>query len=109
MNPTKYVVHDTTRGYVGNSMVWWREGHHGYTLNLNEAHRFTWDELKGMDDDLVAYPVEEARKMAEPHVTTMPEGKQPLGAKFDEVVAYQDKVADEIIDKILDEESSNDQ
>jgi hypothetical protein len=28
-----------TRGYCGNSVMWWREDGHGYTTNLDEAWR----------------------------------------------------------------------
>lgn len=81
----KYYLHDTTRGYVGNSMVWWRKGHHGYTCNIDEAHEFDASELPQylQAGDLVAYPVEHIRGIAEPHVdmqkldlgtSTIPEG-----------------------------------
>lgn len=69
MSEQKFYVHDTTRGFVGNSMVWWRKDHRGYTTNLADAHEFTEAELAGMADDLVAYPVDEVRRVAEAHVT----------------------------------------
>jgi len=69
----KYFVHDKTRGFVGNSMVWWRQNHRGYTTNINEAHAFTEEELREycQADDLVAYPVELVRDISEPHVVQM--------------------------------------
>lgn len=67
-----FFIHDKTRGYVGNSMVWWRRNHHGYTCDINEAHAFTEEEaIKRVSeaDDLVAYPMDEVMGIAEPHVT----------------------------------------
>lgn len=67
----KYYIQDTSRGYVGNSMVWWRRGHHGYTCDIREAHVFEWAELPkylGDADDLVAYPVEHINPLAQHHV-----------------------------------------
>lgn len=62
----KFYIHDTTRGAVGNSMVWWRRGHFGYTTNLDEAHQFEAEDLPRYleADDLVAYPVEHVDQIA---------------------------------------------
>jgi hypothetical protein len=38
-----YYLQDS-RSYVGNDMLWWRKGCHGYTTNVNEAHVFTLKE-----------------------------------------------------------------
>lgn len=69
-NEQLFYVHDTTRGYVGNCMVWWRKGHHGYTCDINDAHIFTEDELRrrASADDLVAYPVEYITSIVSVHV-----------------------------------------
>lgn len=32
-------------GYVGNSVYWWRLGNAGYTTNLNEAQKYTREEI----------------------------------------------------------------
>lgn len=69
MSGRRYFVHDRTRGFIGNSMVWWRWNHRGYTPNIDEAHQFSESELEGMADDLSAYPVDEVRAVSEPHVT----------------------------------------
>lgn len=68
----KYYIHDRTRGFVGNSMMWWRNGHHGYTCNVDDAHVFTRDEaLQRIRDvsDLSAYTVDSVHAYAEIHVT----------------------------------------
>lgn len=31
-------------GHCGNSLLWWRNGRHGYTLDIQQAHVFTRDE-----------------------------------------------------------------
>ena len=60
------------KGYVGNCLLWWREGGHGYTCNLDEAWRV--DEAKAREitavrrGEDVAWPVEEAEAMAQRHV-----------------------------------------
>jgi hypothetical protein len=33
------------RGYLGNGMIWWREGGRGYTSNIEEAGRFPAEEM----------------------------------------------------------------
>jgi len=33
-----------TRGHTGNSLLWWREGRHGYTNDIKKAHVFTREE-----------------------------------------------------------------
>ena len=68
----KFLVHDKTRGHVGNSMVWWAKDHRGYTCDVNQAHRFT--ELEAIRvceeaDDLVAYPEKVIAELAVPHCT----------------------------------------
>lgn len=67
----KFYIHDTTRGYVGNSMVWWKRGHHGYTCDIREAHVFDESELAqyvNKADDLVAYPVEHIDPLIAHHI-----------------------------------------
>ena len=68
----KYYIHDRTRGFFGNSMVWWRKQHWGYTANVDDAHVFTRDEALQRirdADDLSAYTVESVKAYAEIHVT----------------------------------------
>lgn len=31
-------------GHCGNSLLWWRSGKHGYTLDIQKAHVWTRDE-----------------------------------------------------------------
>ena len=66
----KYYIHNKRKGYVGNCMVWWRKGHHGYTCNIDDAHIFTEDELPKYLEagDLVAYPVEYIDSIVRRHV-----------------------------------------
>jgi hypothetical protein len=32
------------RGYAGNSLLWWKNGRHGYTADIKQAHVFTKEE-----------------------------------------------------------------
>lgn len=48
-------------GYVGNSLLWWRKGGHGYTPDIKDAEVWTdGDELKEVlrDRDFNAWPKE---------------------------------------------------
>jgi len=68
----KFLIHDTTRGGVGNSMVWWAVNHRGYTCDITRAHRFTEAEaIATVDraDDLIAYPEDDVIAIKECHVT----------------------------------------
>lgn len=68
----QYFIHDRTRGFVGNSMMWWRVNHCGYTCDITDAHRFSEEEARrrvSQADDLVAYTVESVEQWIEHHVT----------------------------------------
>ena len=38
---TQYYVQNIERGFVGDNIIWWRKGGHGYTCNLDDAEIFT--------------------------------------------------------------------
>ncbi len=68
----KYYIHDRTRGFVGNSMMWWRKNHCGYTCDVTDAHLFTREEATtrvNQADDLTAYTEESVLAHTESHVT----------------------------------------
>ncbi len=67
-----FYIHDTSRGHIGNSMVWWRKNHQGYTPNIRDAHVFKESELpKYLDTDLHAYPVYNVYQNVELHVSQL--------------------------------------
>ena len=35
-------------GYIGNAMIWWRPDSKGYTTNIEEAGRYTEEEMRGL-------------------------------------------------------------
>ncbi len=39
------------KGYCGNCLIWWREGGHGYTCNLNEAWKLPKEEAERICKD----------------------------------------------------------
>jgi hypothetical protein len=41
---SKELFYLQVRGYTGNSLLWWREGRHGYTNDIRKAHVFTKEE-----------------------------------------------------------------
>lgn len=60
------------KGQVGNCALWWRDGAHGYTCNLNEAWRVSEDKAEricamryGQD---VMWPADMIDAMAVRHV-----------------------------------------
>lgn len=65
-----FYIHDKSRGCVGNSAVWWRKDHRGYTCDVREAHVFNEDELAKylQSDDLVAFPCEYINQRISHHV-----------------------------------------
>lgn len=67
-----WMLHDTTRGFVGNSMVWWKKGHCGYTCDVRDAHIFSREEAMNHvrhSGDLVAYSVLDVLAEIQHHVT----------------------------------------
>ena len=40
----KYYIQRHASGYVGNCLLWWRKGGHGYTCDLNDAEIFDGDD-----------------------------------------------------------------
>lgn len=41
-NKIKYLM--WANKYVGNSLLFWREGKSGYTTDVNKSHQFTYEE-----------------------------------------------------------------
>lgn len=35
-------------GYLGNALIWWKKGRNGYTCDINDAHKFTYEEAQGV-------------------------------------------------------------
>jgi hypothetical protein len=53
-----------TRTYVGDAVLWWRPGGHGYTTKLGEAGLFTKEKAHTGRETDKAIPVEAARRAA---------------------------------------------
>lgn len=47
IRPASDLYYLQTRGHVGNSYLWWKEGKHGYTIDIQQAHVFTKEEAYG--------------------------------------------------------------
>ena len=67
----EYYVQDA-RGYVGNSMLWWKYNDCGYTCDLREAKIFTLVEISKMhsiaDGTKKAWPKAYIDARTEPHI-----------------------------------------
>lgn len=58
-----FYVQDT-RQYVGNCVLWWRQGKAGYTTKITDAHVFHEDELPSLRDTDKPWPVDIVRDSA---------------------------------------------
>lgn len=56
------------RGDVGNCILWWCPGGHGYTCELDKAGKFTKSEAFGKRETDIPVPVEVADAAAIQHV-----------------------------------------
>ena len=45
LDPTDMYYVQDARGYVGNSVSWWALNNRGYTCDIEQAHRYTKDEI----------------------------------------------------------------
>lgn len=41
-----YLLQNNSAGYLGNSPLFWHESNCGYTVNIDEAKRWTWKETR---------------------------------------------------------------
>ena len=61
------------RGYVGNCIIWWREGGHGYTCNLDEAWKVNEAKAQELcssrDGKDVMWSVAEVNVLTQRHLT----------------------------------------
>jgi hypothetical protein len=57
-----YYIQNRSKGFLGNSIIWWGKNSRGYTADLNEAGKYTEEEAKkictGHLVENVAYPCE---------------------------------------------------
>lgn len=35
-------------GYLGNALLWWKKGCNGYTCDIRDAHKFTFEEAQSI-------------------------------------------------------------
>ncbi len=71
--PARRYYIQNTKGYCGNSVIWWREGGHGYTSDLAKA----WKVTKEKADEIcagrrptedIAWAADEIDRMAQRHM-----------------------------------------
>ena len=68
----EYYLQDT-RSIVGNSIVWWRKNHRGYTCDIRSAHIWSEEEMLekikiGLRSTDVFYPKEKIDKLIQHHI-----------------------------------------
>lgn len=55
MSEPLYYLQNVERGYVGNSLQWWKWDNNGYTCDIRAAKKFTADEIKELTDGRKKY------------------------------------------------------
>lgn len=62
------------KGYVGNSLLWWRKGSRGYTTNVDDAQEYTYTEAKEIierpNSDKEMHLKEDVIRCAERHINS---------------------------------------
>jgi hypothetical protein len=94
MSDRKYYIQDT-RTYCGDSVLWWREGGAGYTIDLDEAGEFDEERARSIQRNRSTdrpIPVEIARAAASAHVTAGSLRKAESVAAYDSGTAKRIKV-----------------
>lgn len=67
----KYYIQDKSRGYSGNSMVWWKHNNCGYVCDIQKARIWSKKEAEQMcrqGDDLVMWPKEYIDERIQHHI-----------------------------------------
>ena len=70
MSSKTYFIQDT-RGYTGNSVVWWAKDAHGYTSNQDDAWEVSEEQARRIErnrDSDKAWPADIVRAAVTPHV-----------------------------------------
>ena len=47
-NPMHELYYIQSRGFCGDCLLWWRDGGHGYTTDLNQAWKVTREQAEGI-------------------------------------------------------------
>lgn len=72
MSESLYYIQN--KGFVGNCLLWWREGGSGYTCNLNEAWKVSKEEAgricRTRPREDIAHPVSLIDSLAVRHATS---------------------------------------
>lgn len=69
MNKELYYIQN---GYVGNAVYWWALDSKGYTTDVNEAQKYTYDEMKSIVNNRrqdIGWPVSYIDENAKAHKT----------------------------------------
>ena len=68
-----FLYYIQNRGFCGSSLLWWREGGHGYTSDLRQAWKVDKDKAKSLTRDRptedFAWPCQDIDRITELHVT----------------------------------------
>lgn len=68
-----YYIQDTSRGYVGNSLMWWKHNDCGYVCDIKQARVWTKEEAEKMckeADDLRMWRKDYIDKRIQHHIDT---------------------------------------
>lgn len=71
--PASSMYYIQNKGYVGNCLLWWREGGNGYTCDLSEAWRLPEEKAndicKSRPEEDIPHPVDLVNSIAVRHVS----------------------------------------
>lgn len=63
----KFYIQDS-RTTVGNSVMWWCHHGHGYTCDIRKAGIYSKDELNGLRETDIPWPVEQVNRVIQFHI-----------------------------------------
>jgi hypothetical protein len=89
--PEPELYYIRTRGYIGNGLVWWRPNNAGYTSDLKQAGKYTYDKAfsicQGSHGDSLAYSCSKVDNLPEGLITQLHADYVPkpdIGTRFGE-------------------------
>jgi len=70
MSDQMFYLQNVERGYVGNSVQWWKWNNCGYVCDIRAARKFTQDEINGFNPGVKfkAWPVEQIDALVQHHI-----------------------------------------
>lgn len=99
IQPEPKLYYIRTRGFIGNGLVWWRPNSAGYTSDLKQAGKYTYDKAfsicQGSHGDNLAYSCSKVDNLPEGLITQLHADYAPkpdIGTRFgDEIISPENQ------------------